>query len=197
MQQWYRCPQCGASVAFGIRFCGNCGIRLSWPTQQQMSHQSYQQSQQKHYNNSQETSNHKKTGNEAEQIEYLNTLVSIYQNLNPPLSSIAKIENNMPPDLEILFQAHSNYQLTLQNIRMFNKAPHKDLQRMAKNLQQALLMCIKAGEMADKMVDDLRYNAQSASRMHFASIVGYINYAKIYDAEFTKKMNQLYKRLAP
>jgi len=68
---------------------------------------------------------------------------------------------------------------------------------MTKDLQQALSMCIKAGEMANKMVDDLRYNAQSASRMHLASIVGYINYAKIYDAEFTKKMNQLYKRLAP
>jgi hypothetical protein len=176
MQQGYQCPNCGAQIAFGVRFCGNCGIELSWPTQQ--------------------TSKPKKMGNEVEQIEYLNTLASIYQNLSPPLSSVAKIENDLPPDLEILFQAHSNYQSTLQNIKMLHKAPHKDLQRMSKDLQQALSMCIKAGEMADKMVDDLGYNAQLASRMHFASIVGYIRYAKSYNEEFTKRMNQLYKRLA-
>jgi hypothetical protein len=35
MQQWYQCPRCGAPVAFGVRFCGNCGTQLNWPTQQQ------------------------------------------------------------------------------------------------------------------------------------------------------------------
>jgi len=108
MSQWFSCPNCGSPIAFGVRFCSNCGTGLNWPTQQQP--------QQKHYDNSQQTSKPKKTGNEAEQIEYLNTLASIYQNLNPPLSSVAKTENNLPPDLEILFQAHSNYQPALQNI---------------------------------------------------------------------------------
>jgi len=47
MQQWYQCPSCGAPVAFGVRFCGNCGTQLNWPTQQQMQPPpSYQQSQQ-------------------------------------------------------------------------------------------------------------------------------------------------------
>ncbi|MBM4401601.1 MAG: zinc-ribbon domain-containing protein, partial [Crenarchaeota archaeon] len=36
MQQWYKCPSCGAQVAFGVRFCGNCGTELNWPTQQQI-----------------------------------------------------------------------------------------------------------------------------------------------------------------
>jgi len=35
MQQWYQCPNCGAPVAFGVRFCGNCGTQLNWPTQEQ------------------------------------------------------------------------------------------------------------------------------------------------------------------
>ncbi|MBM3142970.1 MAG: zinc ribbon domain-containing protein [Chloroflexi bacterium] len=35
MQQWYQCPRCGAPVAFGARFCGNCGTQLNWPAQQQ------------------------------------------------------------------------------------------------------------------------------------------------------------------
>jgi hypothetical protein len=35
MQQWYQCPRCSAAVAFGTRFCGNCGLQLNWPTQPQ------------------------------------------------------------------------------------------------------------------------------------------------------------------
>ena len=35
MQQWYQCPRCGAQVAFGTRFCTNCGTQLNWQTQQQ------------------------------------------------------------------------------------------------------------------------------------------------------------------
>lgn len=35
MQQRYKCPSCGTPVAFGVRFCGNCGVQLNWPTQQQ------------------------------------------------------------------------------------------------------------------------------------------------------------------
>ncbi|TSA58194.1 zinc ribbon domain-containing protein [bacterium] len=35
MEQMYSCPGCGAQVAFGVRFCTNCGTTLNWPTQQQ------------------------------------------------------------------------------------------------------------------------------------------------------------------
>lgn len=43
MQQWYQCPSCGATVAFGTRFCGNCGTQLNWPTQQTQPPPAYQQ----------------------------------------------------------------------------------------------------------------------------------------------------------
>jgi len=36
MQQQYQCSNCGAQVAFGTGFCGNCGFPLDWPTQQQV-----------------------------------------------------------------------------------------------------------------------------------------------------------------
>jgi hypothetical protein len=39
MQQWYQCPTCGGQVAFGTRFCGNCGVQLNWPTQQYIQEQ--------------------------------------------------------------------------------------------------------------------------------------------------------------
>jgi hypothetical protein len=45
MQQWYQCPRCGAPVAFGVRFCGNCQTPLNWPTQQSPQQQ-YQQTPQ-------------------------------------------------------------------------------------------------------------------------------------------------------
>ncbi|MBM3143186.1 MAG: zinc ribbon domain-containing protein [Chloroflexi bacterium] len=45
MQQWYQCPNCGAPIAFGARFCGSCGTQLNWPTQWQQPPQ-YQTPQQ-------------------------------------------------------------------------------------------------------------------------------------------------------
>jgi len=43
MQQWYQCPKCGAPVTFGVKFCGNCGVQLNWPTQQTQPPPVYQQ----------------------------------------------------------------------------------------------------------------------------------------------------------
>jgi uncharacterized membrane protein YhaH (DUF805 family) len=34
LQQWYQCPNCGAPVAFGTRFCGNCGAQITGQIQQ-------------------------------------------------------------------------------------------------------------------------------------------------------------------
>jgi tetratricopeptide (TPR) repeat protein len=36
MSQRFSCPNCGAPVAFGARFCGNCGTQLNWPAQGQV-----------------------------------------------------------------------------------------------------------------------------------------------------------------
>ena len=47
MQQTYQCPNCGAPVAFGVKFCTNCGTSLNWHAQQHpQSPPVYQQSQQ-------------------------------------------------------------------------------------------------------------------------------------------------------
>ena len=35
MQQQYQCVNCGAPVAFGAKFCSNCGLQLNWAIQQQ------------------------------------------------------------------------------------------------------------------------------------------------------------------
>ena len=36
MHPYNQCSKCGAQVASGMRFCGNCGSQLNWPTQQQI-----------------------------------------------------------------------------------------------------------------------------------------------------------------
>ncbi|MBM3120070.1 MAG: zinc ribbon domain-containing protein [Chloroflexi bacterium] len=33
MQQWYKCPNCGAPVASEAKFCGNCGTQVNLATQ--------------------------------------------------------------------------------------------------------------------------------------------------------------------
>jgi len=30
-RQTYRCPNCGSPVAFGVKFCVNCGTSIDWP----------------------------------------------------------------------------------------------------------------------------------------------------------------------
>jgi hypothetical protein len=36
MQRMYFCPNCRAPVAYGYRFCSNCGVKLEWLIQQMM-----------------------------------------------------------------------------------------------------------------------------------------------------------------
>jgi hypothetical protein len=51
MHQQYQCSNCGAPVAFGMRFCGRCGVQLNWPTQQQPPPSYQQQTQRPAHNN--------------------------------------------------------------------------------------------------------------------------------------------------
>lgn len=30
MQRMYFCPNCRSPIAYGVRFCGNCGVNLRW-----------------------------------------------------------------------------------------------------------------------------------------------------------------------
>lgn len=49
MQQTYQCPNCGAPVTFGFKFCNYCRMQLNWPTQQQsLTRPPYQQPQGNH-----------------------------------------------------------------------------------------------------------------------------------------------------
>jgi len=50
MSQQFSCPSCGSPVAFGSRFCGNCGTQLNLPTQQQIQYPpAYQQQMPPYY----------------------------------------------------------------------------------------------------------------------------------------------------
>lgn len=49
MQQWYQCPRCSTQVAYGTRFCGNCGMQLNWPVQQTQPPPPYPEQQRQGY----------------------------------------------------------------------------------------------------------------------------------------------------
>jgi len=49
MQQWYKCPNCGVPVAYGVNFCSNCRTQLNWPTQQTQPPPAYPEQQRQGY----------------------------------------------------------------------------------------------------------------------------------------------------
>lgn len=67
MQQRYQCIKCGAPLAYGVEYCGNCGTQLNWSTQHQRQPPptypsgNYPIQQQRHNESKQESSEKKKT----------------------------------------------------------------------------------------------------------------------------------------
>jgi cytoskeletal protein RodZ len=63
MQQTYQCPLCRAPVAFGAKFCTNCGATLNWAAPQQIPQPPpvYQQPQQMYHSYVQQPPKPKKT----------------------------------------------------------------------------------------------------------------------------------------
>ena len=58
MAQQYSCPNCGANVPYGWRFCGNCGTELSWPDSSSSTAKNHQETPQN--NNPEQTKQYSK-----------------------------------------------------------------------------------------------------------------------------------------
>lgn len=122
----------------------------------------------------------KDESNEA-QGQWLKSFMVIYKQASPLIDTVAKLDTErQPADLNSLLEAYRSFGPLLQSLKEMPKPPHKELRNIKNDFEKTLSMCMKAGEMAIKMVDDLGHGAKLASRMHFSSIVGYISYAEIY-----------------
>lgn len=110
--------------------------------------------------------------------EWLTVFMSVYKHARPTIETVAKVHSaGHPPTLDSLVEGYKLLPPVLQSIKGMPKPSNKELRKIKDNLEKTLEMSIKAGEMALKMIDDHAHGTRTASRMHFASIVGYVSYA--------------------
>jgi len=110
--------------------------------------------------------------------EWLTVFMSVYKQARPTIETVAKLDSDgHPASPDSLVEGYRLLSPVLQSMKGMPKPPNKELRKIKDNLEKTLEMSIKAGEMALKMIDDHAHGARTASRMHFASIVGYVSYA--------------------
>lgn len=119
--------------------------------------------------------------------EWLKDLMSIYKKASPTIETVTEVDSDgQPASLDSLVEGYRLLPPILQSIKRMQKPSNKELRKIKGDFEKTLEMSIKAGEMALRMIDDHAYGARMASRMHFASIVGYVSYAGSY-SKFVKE----------
>lgn len=113
--------------------------------------------------------------------EWLTAFMSVYDRARPTIEIVAKLDlDGHPASLGNLVEGYKLLRPELLSIERMPKPSNKDLRKLKGNMEKTLKMSIKAGEMALKMIDDEAHRARTASRMHLASIVGYVSYAESF-----------------
>jgi len=129
--------------------------------------------------------------------EWLKELMSIYEQASPIIETVTKVDSDgQPASLDSLIEGYRFLPPLLQSIKRMQKPHNKELRKIKGDLQKTLEMSIKAGEMALKMIDDHTHGARIASRMHFASIVGYVSYAGIYNKSVKERLVKIGVKLS-
>lgn len=124
--------------------------------------------------------------------EWLTVFMSLYKQARPTIEAVAKLDSDgHPASLDSLVEGYKLLLLVLQSIKGMPKPYNKELRKIKDNLEKTLEMGIKAGEMALKMIDDHAHGARTASRMHFASMVGYVSYAGSYHKLVKERLTRI------
>lgn len=112
---------------------------------------------------------------------WLADLISIYTKATPTIEKVTEVDSDgQPASLDSLVEGYRLLPPLLQSIKGMQKPSNKELRKIKGDFEKTLEMSIKAGEMALKMIDDHAHGAGMASRMRFASIVGYVSHAGSY-----------------
>ena len=128
------------------------------------------------------------------QESWLRKFLALYDQISPLINQVAKLdEKGLPPNIDILLKAYAELPPILTSLKSLPKPPEKQFNNMKKDFERLLVACIKAGEMGMKMIDDMRAGAQTAARMHFASVGGYITNATAYHKLLCKQLPSLPK----
>jgi hypothetical protein len=127
-----------------------------------------------------------------EREQWLKSFKGIYKQTNPSIMKVTKLNSDgQPANPRSLLEAYHDFRPILQSLKNMPKPPEKELRKIKNDFERTLSMCIKAGEMAIKMLDDLNHGARLASRMHVASIVGYVNYAALSHKSLIERLNKI------
>jgi hypothetical protein len=137
-----------------MRFCGNCGTQLNWPTQQHVQPPPQYQKQTQ---------------------QWLQMFIPLYRQADPLIQIIAKLDvDGLPADLQTLTEANWKLQPILQDAKRLPAPKQKEFRSIKKDFENVLSLCIKASEIGAKMLDDMSHGAPKiALRMRLATIVGY------------------------
>jgi len=124
--------------------------------------------------------------------EWLTVFLPVYNQARPTIETVAKLDSDGDPaSPESLVEGCRALRPALQSVRGMPTPPNKELRKIKGDLEKTLEMSIKAGEMASKMIDDYAHGAQTAARMHFASIVGYVGYAGSYHKLVRERLTRI------
>ena len=124
--------------------------------------------------------------------EWLKDLMSIYKQASPTIETVTEVDSDgQPASLDSLVEGYGFLPPILQSIKRMQKPSDKELRKIKGDFEKTLEMSIKAGEMALRMIDDYNHGARTASRMHFASIVGYVSLAESYHKLVKERLTKI------
>lgn len=129
--------------------------------------------------------------------EWLTAFLSIYKQASPTIETVTEVDSDgQPASLDSLVEGSGLLPPILQSIKSMQKPSNKELRMIKDEFKKTLEMSIKAGEMALKMIDDYAHGARMASRMHFASIVGYVSHAGSYHKFVKERLTKIGVKLS-
>jgi ribosomal protein L37E len=129
--------------------------------------------------------------NEANRY-WLQSFMRIYNEASPLIDTMTELNSEgQPANPASLHEGYPELLALHQSIKDMPKPSDKELRKVKDDFEKTVSMCMKAQEMTMKMLDDVDHGAKLASRMHLASLVGYVNYAATYRGYLIKRLTKI------
>jgi len=182
----YRCGKCGAEIAF-LQNADTPSTNVIPEEKDRIATKEERDT----VNHFRERRVIKDNSNEVEG-EWLKSFMLIYTQARPLIDTMAELDTEgQPARLDSLVEGYRLLPPILQSIKRMQKPSDKELRKIKGDFEKTLEMSVKAGEMALKMIDDYKYGARTALRMHFASIVGYVSNAESYHKFVKERLTKI------
>ena len=120
-----------------------------------------------------------------ERAQWLKAFMPLYEQAARLIRNIAKVgADGLPTDVESLIEGYEKLPPILQSVKEIPKPKEKELRKLKKDFEDLLYSCIRAGEWGIKF-------AQDPSRISFANIVLFTNFANGLMESFSKRLAPL------